>query len=321
MKGFLTVLLLCALLVFPGAASAASVQPVFFETAGHPAERDIQLVGNLGIMVGIGAEGPESSPFAPSEPVSKSQLAVVLQRLFQFDYGNMRFVKQPAASDYYQDVSEEAWYAEAALMGAINNVFPANGYFSPDRGVTRLDVAQAVYRSFQAKNISIPMIMLMPVFEDTAALTQEEVNAVVFVHNTGIMQGHAGFFRPYAPVERWELASVLARSVDLIAIGPNDSGLDCQVSPGKTVVVVLPSNPTTGYSWSLSQAGDPGQVSLATNFYLADPADQILMGQGGNHYWQFKALQPGKTQLELVYARPWESVAPLSVFTLPITVR
>jgi len=245
-----------------------------------------------------------------------------LQRLFQFDYGNMRFVKQPAASDYYRDVSNESWYAEAALVGAINNIFPANGYFSPDRGVTRLEVAQGVYRSFLARNISVPMIMMMPVFEDTTSLTGEEMNAVVFVHNTGILQGEAGFFRPGAPVERWELASLLARCVDLMAIGPNDAGLDYQVSPGKTFVVVLPSNPTTGYSWSLSQAGDPSRVSLATEFYLPEtPAGPILIGQGGKHYWQFKAIQPGSTRLELVYARPWESVAPLEVFTLSITVR
>ncbi|MEQ8235847.1 MAG: hypothetical protein ABRQ23_03625 [Syntrophomonadaceae bacterium] len=41
MKGFLPVLLLCSLLVFPGTASVASVHPTFSDTAGHPAERDI----------------------------------------------------------------------------------------------------------------------------------------------------------------------------------------------------------------------------------------------------------------------------------------
>ena len=86
MKGFLPMLLFCALLVFPSAASAASVHPAFSDTAGHPAERDIQLVDNLGIMVGTGTDANGAAIFAPSAMVSKAQLAVVLQRTFQLDY-------------------------------------------------------------------------------------------------------------------------------------------------------------------------------------------------------------------------------------------
>jgi len=322
MKVFLPMLLVAVMLVFPGTASAASVHPDFSDTVGHPAGLHIQLVSNLGIMIGTGTDANGAAIFAPSAMVSKAQLAVVLQRTFQLDYDHIRFIKQPVASDYYQDIPNESWYAEAVIMGAINNIFPSGGNFAPDQAVSRLEVSQALYRSFQAKHISIPMIMLMPVFEDTAALTQEEMNAVVFVNNTGIMPGDAGLFRPNMKVQRSDLASVLGRCVDLMALGENDSGRESQAPSGKTFIIALPSNPTTGYSWSLSQAGDPEKVSMVTDFYLSEPpADQILVGQGGKHYWQFKTLQPGSTKLELVYARPWESVAPLSVFTLPITVR
>lgn len=322
MKRFLPVLLAAVLLVFPPAALDATILPGFSDTTNHPASRDIELAANLGIMVGTGLDTNGAALFAPSAMANKAQLAAVLQRAFQLDYDHIRFIKQPVASDYYQDVPNESWYAEAAVMCAINNIFPSGGNFAPDESITRLEAARAIYACFQAKGISIPMIMLRPVFEDTAALTQEDMNMVVFVNNTGILTGQNGFFRPAAIMNRAELASVLGRCVDLMALGPNDAGLDYQVEPGKTFVVVLPGNPTTGYTWSLSQAGDPGLVAPLTNFYLPEaPADQILIGQGGKHYWQFKAMQPGSTRLELVYARPWESVAPISVFTLPVTVR
>ena len=57
------------------------------------------------------------------------------------------------------------------------------------------------------------------------------------------------------------------------------------------------------------------------DFYLSD-ADQTqpLVGQGGKEYWQFKALQAGSTELQLVYARPWESVQPAQVFNLKVVV-
>ncbi|NSW84530.1 MAG: hypothetical protein HPY90_15090 [Syntrophothermus sp.] len=34
----------------------------------------------------------------------------------------MRFIKQPLPSDYYLDINNQAWYAEAALFCAINDL-------------------------------------------------------------------------------------------------------------------------------------------------------------------------------------------------------
>ncbi|MEQ8235846.1 MAG: protease inhibitor I42 family protein [Syntrophomonadaceae bacterium] len=322
MKRLLPVLLAAIILLFPAAALGEPIHAGFSDTANHPASRDIELVANLGIMVGTGTDVNGTAVFEPSAVVSKAQLAVVLQRTFQLDYDLIRFIKQPVASDYYRDVPNESWYAEAAVMCAINNIFPSGGNFEPDEAVSRLDVAQALHRSFQAKHISIPMIMLMPAFEDTDALTQEEMNAVVFVNNTGIMPGESGFFSPGMGVQRSKLAQVLGRCVYLMALGENDSGQEYQVPSGNTFIIALPSNPTTGYSWTLQNPGDGNIVTPLTDFYLAESSGEaMIVGQGGKHYWQFKALQPGSTKLELVYARTWESVAPLSVFTLPITVR
>lgn len=317
MRRILLLMVTFAILVFPRTAAAEQALPAFADAAG----RSIQLVANLGIMIGTGQDGPGLSIFAPADNASRAQLAVVLQRCFQLDYGDKRFIKQPVASDYYQDVRDDAWYANGLVMCAVNDIFPSGGNFMPDRPVTRLEVAQALYISFQAKHISIPMIMLMPVFEDTNHLSQAEMNAVVFVNNTGIMPGEDGFFRPGELMNRSQLAAVLSRCVDLVALGENDNGREYRIQSGQTMVIALPGNPTTGYYWSLKEAGDARLITPVVDFYLADETDTpLLVGQGGKQYWQFKALQPGTTQLQLVYSRPWESVAPIKVFTLPVTV-
>lgn len=279
------------------------------------------MVAHLGIMIGISAAEPSRGIFSPLTAVSRAQLAVVLQRTFQFDYGDIRFIKAPQASDYYQDVSNDAWYADALVLCAINDIFRSGDNFAPDRAVSRLEVAQAIYRSFEAKGISVPMIMMMPIYEDTGNLSADELNAVVFASNTGIMQGEAGFFRPAGELQRAELAKVMARCVKLMAIEENYSGQEYQVPAGQTFIVALYSNPTTGYAWTLKNAGDGQVVTPVVDFYRSEAGgNEPLVGQGGRHYWQFKALRAGSAQLQLVYARPWESVQPAQVFNLTVMV-
>ena len=61
---------------------------------------------------GMGENEQEAS-FFPDGLVNRAQLAVVLQRTFELDYGEKSFIKQPQANDYYLDVDNGAWYAQA----------------------------------------------------------------------------------------------------------------------------------------------------------------------------------------------------------------
>lgn len=321
MKNFLSLLLIAMMLVFPATAAAQLTSADFADVSGLGAGRDIEMVANLGVMIGTGTNGQGLRIFSPGDNVTRAQLAVVLQRTFQLDYGQKRFFKQPQATDYYRDVDNQAWYAEGLVMCAINNIFASADNFYPDRAVSRIEIAQAVYNSFNAKGISIPMIMMMPVFEDTESLTQEQINAVVFVNNTGIMKENSPYFRPTEDMKRAEMAQVLSRCLSLITTDENYNGQEYRVLAGQTFIIALSSNPTTGFSWTLKNAGDGQLITPVVDFYLSD-ADQTqsLVGQGGKEYWQFKALQAGSTELQLVYARPWESVQPAQVFNLKVVV-
>jgi inhibitor of cysteine peptidase len=87
---------------------------------------------------------------------------------------------------------------------------------------------------------------------------------------------------------------------------------------GQRVLVLLPGNPTTGYTWQvdskvdakvLQQIGEPG-------FHQ----DSGLIGAGGTESFLFEATAPGTTALSLSYSRPWESKAPEKTFTVQVTV-
>lgn len=322
MKRFLPWLLVFLMLTMAGTAAAQNAPGDFGDVQGHQAESDINFISDLGLMNYTGTNEQGLKLFSPDEKVSRAQLAVILQRTFQLDYGQIKFIKAPAATDYYQDVDNQAWYANALVMCAVNNIFPVSGSFYPDQPVTRLETAQAIYNCFNAKGISVPMIMLYPVFNDTGSLSQVEMNAVIFADNTGIIKSDNNSFKPQETISRADMAGILSRCVKLLAVDESLNGQQYQVQAGQTFMLDLNSNPTTGYTWTVTNSGDDKIISLLGSAYQTDVMDNqpVRAGQGGKQYWYFKALEPGTTELQLVYARPWESVQPAQVYNLTINV-
>ena len=312
------------LLAFPGISLAQLAPGDYIDIHGHWAEQDIQLLDQLGIMKGMGTTAQGFKIFAPESRVTRAQLAKVLVDTFQLDYGQLRFIKQPVASDYYRDVDNASRYADAVVMCAINQIFnrTEDNHFKPAAELTRMEVAGAIYRSFNAKGISIPMIMMMPVYNDTQTLAQEDMNALIFVSNTGIMRGDGQNFRPADRVTRAELARTINRCISLINLNENNNGQDYSLAVGQTFILSLPSNPSTGYSWDFAQIYDNKLLELtADNAYLdKENTGDLTVGQGGRSYWKFKALQNGTTELNLQYARPWESRQPAQTFKITINI-
>ena len=71
----------------------------------------------------------------------------------------------------------------------------------------------------------------------------------------------------------------------------------------QTVTVTLESNPTTGYSWQVSQTEELFKIDRS---YSEHEHSEDLVGVGGNETFTFIPLRAGKTEVTLTYARPWE---------------
>lgn len=98
-----------------------------------------------------------------------------------------------------------------------------------------------------------------------------------------------------------------------------DNGKPITLVKGQTLLVTLPSNPTTGYSWAvtsidasiLQQQGDPQYTAPAN----------AMPGAGGTQTFTFIAAAPGTTTLTLGYRRPFEAnTPPVEVFSAAVTV-
>ena len=93
-----------------------------------------------------------------------------------------------------------------------------------------------------------------------------------------------------------KLVLVLAAVLILTACG--------RESPApQTVSFSLEANPTTGYSWQVSQSEELFKVESS---YTQKHAEG-LVGAGGLETFTLTPLKAGTTELTLTYARPWEN--------------
>lgn len=207
MKNTFILLLLIAFLLIPNTGFA---QTPFTDIEDHWAISDIEKVYHKGLM-----KGTAKDIFAPNKEISRAELAVCLDRIFDLNYDNLRFIKEPSPADFYDDVPENEWYSEAVLRTGLHNIFEVQDRkFKPSQSVTRIEIACAIDRAFDVKKLSVITTQIWPMYSDTAKLNQEEQNAICFMYNTGIMKGKsAKHFVPYGKLTRAELAVIFNRTL------------------------------------------------------------------------------------------------------------
>ena len=91
------------------------------------------------------------------------------------------------------------------------------------------------------------------------------------------------------------------------------------LSPGHKKMIVLPENPSTGYTWKIDQEGSDNLAILA----IVDQGHKrggSMPGAPGKHSWSLRAKARGHAILQLVYQRPWEP-APIETRRIEVDVR
>jgi inhibitor of cysteine peptidase len=107
-----------------------------------------------------------------------------------------------------------------------------------------------------------------------------------------------------------------------VVLAAADNGSQVELSSGQVLEVTLESNPTTGYSWEVSEVDEAVLTQMGdVEFQEAPKEGEQLVGVGGTETFRF-ASATGQTTLTLVYHRSWEKdVEPLETFTVEVVVR
>ena len=74
-----------------------------------------------------------------------------------------------------------------------------------------------------------------------------------------------------------------------------DPSQPIMVNAGEPFMIVVESNPSTGYHWEL--VGDLTGVEFVSRAYT--PSEPVLTGSGGVDVWAFKAVSTGEIQITL----------------------
>ena len=95
------------------------------------------------------------------------------------------------------------------------------------------------------------------------------------------------------------------------------------LSVGETTRVLLVSNKTTGFEWSVNQSASMGMdlVAITDSGYATTDSSDGMVGAPGRQWWLIKGVKPGQAIIRLVYHRPWEKDTPparQAVFTIDV---
>jgi inhibitor of cysteine peptidase len=101
-----------------------------------------------------------------------------------------------------------------------------------------------------------------------------------------------------------------------------DPSKPISISKGKTFVILLESNPTTGYMWKIANISNKKILKLEKNEYQAQNNDSNMVGAGGHEVWTFKTIGKGKSTVTFEYSRPWEKgVKPVKTAVFQVNVK
>lgn len=93
------------------------------------------------------------------------------------------------------------------------------------------------------------------------------------------------------------------------------------LTQGQLLILSLPSNPTTGFRWTLRDAAEGVLQRLGPEVY-SNPEDAGLVGAAGQSTWRFNARERGEGRLLLTYQQPWEpNVPPAQTFDCELRVK
>lgn len=182
------------------------------ETAGKDKIISLQ---EQGIIKGYG-----NGIFAPDAPLTAAQGIQLLVNAFDLNIDNIRFIKEPKASDYFKNADDNAWYANAFIIITFSGLeLPSD--LDPNAKWTREEFTHYLV-SVMEKQGNLPMIKLIPVdIADNDQLEGLYSGAIQRALLYKLVQLDTnGSFRPKEPITRGDAAVQVYNALEYLKANP-----------------------------------------------------------------------------------------------------
>ena len=113
--------------------------------------------------------------------------------------------------------------------------------------------------------------------------------------------------------------SAASSEPNMIQLDSNSNGKQINAAPNQTIVIILDSNPTTGFKWNLITGPDAKILEFVSSDYQA--VGTPIPGCGGREMWNFKTIAAGTTTLKLQCFRPFDVKTIGGEFKLTVQVK
>jgi len=150
--------------------------------------------------------GIDSEHFAPKGKLSFAQSVQMLVKAFQLNIDNMRFIKEPLASDIYTSVPDDAWYANAFVIAHYNGLeIPKD--VNPNASITREQFAHLLVTALEKKG-NFPLIKIYIEIKDEEQITPDYQGAIqrLLIYKLAALDSE-GRFNPKGELTRGQAAS------------------------------------------------------------------------------------------------------------------
>ena len=180
--------------------------PIFYvDVATGDWFRDaVAYVTNLGLMNGVG-----DNRFDPSASTTRGMVATILMRMAKGEAVDL---------ESFDDVANDAYYAEAAAWAAENDVF--NGYedstFRGETVITREQLATVLYRYALSKGFKTDGSVSLDAYADGSKVSSYATEAMKWALANGILKGVSETeIDPTGAATRAQLAMIMMRFNEL----------------------------------------------------------------------------------------------------------
>jgi len=95
-----------------------------------------------------------------------------------------------------------------------------------------------------------------------------------------------------------------------IRVTSGDANKEIKAKVGEIIVIEVEGNATTGYSWDEMPGRSDSVLESQGHEYKMQDFPVGMVGVGGKAVFRYRVKAPGKTEIVLGYARPWEKDKP-----------
>lgn len=177
------------------ALALAAPALAYDDTAGHWGAEAIDRWSQEEVLQGYGGQ------FRPDAPITRGELAVILDRLMDY---------QTLSDTAYPDVEADRWYEEAVLGAAAANILQGDGTsLRPLDPITRQEAAVLLGRALGVTENAAGL----EGFTDSGEAASWAAGYLGGMAQAGILNGYQGKIMPAATITRAEVAQLLDNAI------------------------------------------------------------------------------------------------------------